>query len=208
MAKDSVGGKLETLRREQILGAATKVFAEKGFRAAKMQEVADRAGVSNGTVYNYFSSKDELLLALLEQLSERERRTEGMAELQAGNLEEVILRQLRGRFRALLEQRELWQVVLPEFIVNPELRRKGYNLIIGPTLELGEATFGALWGGGKPRGSQAAHTVRATAGSVLGVFVLILMGDEKTERESDAILATLARVFAAAFAGGADRASM
>lgn len=47
-----------------ILLAAEKVFAEKGFNGAKMSEVATLAGVSEGTVYEYFESKEDLLLSI------------------------------------------------------------------------------------------------------------------------------------------------
>jgi TetR/AcrR family transcriptional regulator, fatty acid metabolism regulator protein len=50
-----------TDRRRQILGAAVKVFAAKGFHAARVGDVAEEAGVAYGLVYHYFSSKDELL---------------------------------------------------------------------------------------------------------------------------------------------------
>jgi TetR/AcrR family fatty acid metabolism transcriptional regulator len=48
-------------RRRQILGAAVKVFAEKGFHAARVGDIAEEAGVAYGLVYHYFKSKDELL---------------------------------------------------------------------------------------------------------------------------------------------------
>jgi AcrR family transcriptional regulator len=51
----------ESDRRRQILGAAVKVFAAKGFHAARVGDVAEEAGVAYGLVYHYFSSKDELL---------------------------------------------------------------------------------------------------------------------------------------------------
>jgi AcrR family transcriptional regulator len=57
-------GKREQLRqerRQQILEAAFEVFTQKGFSAAKVSDVAARAGVSQGTVYWYFDSKEELL---------------------------------------------------------------------------------------------------------------------------------------------------
>jgi len=52
-------------RRRQILAAALAVFAEKGFNAANVSDVAARAGVSQGTIYWYFDSKDELLTQAL-----------------------------------------------------------------------------------------------------------------------------------------------
>lgn len=48
-------------RRRQILGAAVKVFAAKGFHAARVGDIAQEAGVAYGLVYHYFKSKDELL---------------------------------------------------------------------------------------------------------------------------------------------------
>lgn len=202
MTKDSVGQKLEEFRRQQILEAAAKVFAEKGFHAAKMQEVANTAGVSNGTVYNYYRSKDKVLLALLAQLSERERRSEQMAQLeQTGDIEAAFVQQLQRRFKALKEQKELWRVVLPELITNQSLREQGYQQIFGPIFELGEATFGGMSKKGKLKSLGASYMVRAIAGSVLGVFVLDLLGDDKTEQEADRILALLGRAFVAVFAG-------
>jgi AcrR family transcriptional regulator len=61
-------GKREQLREErrrQILEAALTVFSQKGFSAANVSDVAARAGVSQGTIYWYFDSKEELLTAAL-----------------------------------------------------------------------------------------------------------------------------------------------
>jgi TetR/AcrR family fatty acid metabolism transcriptional regulator len=51
----------QTDRRRQILAAAVKVFAAKGFHAARVGDIAEEAGVAYGLVYHYFKSKDELL---------------------------------------------------------------------------------------------------------------------------------------------------
>jgi AcrR family transcriptional regulator len=48
-------------RRQQILAAATRVFARKGFHACRVGDIAKEAGVAYGLMYHYFSSKDELL---------------------------------------------------------------------------------------------------------------------------------------------------
>lgn len=51
-------------RREAILDAAERVFGEKGAHAATMEDVAETATVSKGTLYLYFKSKDDLFVAL------------------------------------------------------------------------------------------------------------------------------------------------
>ncbi|GAB5522125.1 MAG: TetR/AcrR family transcriptional regulator [Rhodothermales bacterium] len=55
-------------RREAMLEAAAQVFAEHGFDNATLDEIALRAEFGKGTLYNYFSSKEELLLAVIERL--------------------------------------------------------------------------------------------------------------------------------------------
>lgn len=52
-------------RPQEIVTAAMEVFAERGFAAARLEEVAARAGVSKGTLYLYFPSKDELFKAVI-----------------------------------------------------------------------------------------------------------------------------------------------
>jgi TetR/AcrR family fatty acid metabolism transcriptional regulator len=54
-------------KRERILSAAERVFARRGFFAARVSEIAKDAGVADGTIYLYFKSKDDLLISLFEQ---------------------------------------------------------------------------------------------------------------------------------------------
>lgn len=67
--QDSPAGRRKRMsradREHQMLAVAEKVFAERGFRAASMEEIADRCGVSKPMLYEYFGSKDGLLLACL-----------------------------------------------------------------------------------------------------------------------------------------------
>ena len=53
--------------REDILAAASRVFAERGFHAASLDAIADEAGFSRGAVYYNFAGKDELFLELLDR---------------------------------------------------------------------------------------------------------------------------------------------
>ena len=57
-------------RREQLLASAQEVFVARGYHAAAMDEIAEKAGVSKPVLYQHFPSKLDLYLALLEQSSE------------------------------------------------------------------------------------------------------------------------------------------
>src|SRR5499427_3864176 len=54
-------------RRGQLLVAASEVFVDRGYHAAGMDEIADRAGVSKPVLYQHFPGKLELYLALLDE---------------------------------------------------------------------------------------------------------------------------------------------
>ena len=69
-------------KRQLILDAATRVFAERGFFAAQVADVARRAGIAAGTVYLYFKSKDDLLISLFDRTMQDAIR-EGRATLDA-----------------------------------------------------------------------------------------------------------------------------
>jgi AcrR family transcriptional regulator len=58
------------LFRNAILDAAEGVFAERGFHGARIQDIAERARIAVGTVYNHFAQKDDVLSALLDERTE------------------------------------------------------------------------------------------------------------------------------------------
>jgi AcrR family transcriptional regulator len=59
-------------RKSQIINAAEDVFTKKGFDEARMDDIAEETGLSKGTLYNYFKSKDDLIIAILDRIFQRE----------------------------------------------------------------------------------------------------------------------------------------
>ncbi len=68
-------------KREQIIDGAKRVFMRMGFDAASMNDVTREAGVSKGTIYVYFQSKEDLFAALMER--EKGRFTEELRDILA-----------------------------------------------------------------------------------------------------------------------------
>src|SRR5947209_20386256 len=56
------------IRRNQILDAATKVFVRQGFQHARMDDIVEESGLSKGTLYWYFKSKEDIINAILRRL--------------------------------------------------------------------------------------------------------------------------------------------
>ncbi len=75
-------------RKAQIINAAEDVFTQKGFNEARMDDIADKTGLSKGTLYLYFKSKDDLIIAILDRMFQREmKQMEGLdqADLSAAD---------------------------------------------------------------------------------------------------------------------------
>jgi len=85
-------------KRAAILRAAVDVFARRGYAAARMREVAECAGVADGTPYLYFKGKEALLIAILEEHAEafltRARRDTGRLSEPGNKLAAVVERHL------------------------------------------------------------------------------------------------------------------
>src|SRR5438552_14435395 len=118
--------------REKLLAAARKVFAQKGYRGAAVDDVAIEAGLTKGAVYAHFRTKEALFLALLRErgLSNLEEIERGLAETSADPRARNAM--LTERFTRDLDARE-WTILGLEFILHasrdPALRRelRGFN---------------------------------------------------------------------------------
>jgi AcrR family transcriptional regulator len=176
---DPIQQLLISARRTQILDAATTVFAEKGFHHATIKDIARQAGIADGTIYTYFTSKTEVLLAILNRLNET---TEREQQFEQGSEQDV-----RSFFRAYLQQRiallwpnaEVFRAVLPEMLVNAELRDLYYQQVLAPTFAIGEQFFQAQARHERLRGIDIPLTLRAIASTVLGLLLLQLLGDQQ-----------------------------
>ncbi|HWG86071.1 MAG TPA: TetR/AcrR family transcriptional regulator, partial [Deinococcales bacterium] len=149
-------------RRGQILQAALRVFASKGFQRSTTKDIAREAGVAEGTLYNHFPSKDAILLALLEDLI---GATSAVPAAQGGDLDGLLRRQLRlslGAFDGTAG--EVLGVVLAELLTNRELRESYAGPLLAPNYALAEAALAEHGSGG-----QHELTARAIPALFLGL---------------------------------------
>lgn len=79
-------------RDNNVMAAAIEVMSAKGYASTSIQDVADRVGVLKGSLYHYFSSKEELLYRILEESQEEMRAIElGIAELDLPPVEYLLM---------------------------------------------------------------------------------------------------------------------
>jgi AcrR family transcriptional regulator len=113
--------------RDEILSAALRVFARRGYAEASMDAIAAEAGYSKGALYWHFSGKEELLLTLLDERIDAPMR-ERFAMMASAPPEqdmtveatEAFGKQLDRQREALLLEREYWSLAIRD----PELRAR------------------------------------------------------------------------------------
>jgi AcrR family transcriptional regulator len=114
-------------RREQIAEAAMRVFAQKGFMRATNKDIAKEAGITTGLIYHYYSSKEELLRAIV-QLRSPSQLTRELSPQMLDMPTETLIRTLMLQMLAVVEGEQfvqLLRVFLPEAIHNPRLAALG-----------------------------------------------------------------------------------
>lgn len=88
---------------ERLRAVATELFAERGFAGASMSDLARRIGIRKPSLYNYFSSKEELFIELLESSLDSWREASLEALEEAGSFEERLFGHLRKTVEFTIE---------------------------------------------------------------------------------------------------------
>jgi AcrR family transcriptional regulator len=102
-------------RRDEILAIAAELFAERGFAATTVREIADAAGILSGSLYHHFDSKesmvDELVRGLLDRLGDAYRRIAATA----GDPPQMLRALVREAFAAIATERATVAVMVNEW---------------------------------------------------------------------------------------------
>ncbi|MFW6020170.1 MAG: TetR/AcrR family transcriptional regulator [Bacteroidales bacterium] len=111
--------KIRDNRKEAIVDAALELFATEGYHSASIAKIAKKVNISKGLVYNYFNSKEELLIKVVENATTDvykyfDLNNDGV--LQNTEMEEFI----NGTFQMLKEKIQFWRLYL-SFAFNPQI---------------------------------------------------------------------------------------
>ncbi len=182
-------------RRDQILSAAAQIFAERGYHRATIRQIAQRAGVADGTIYNYFENKSDLLFGLLDQLSQAETDESQFSGLTHTDFRKTFAILIEQRLRLYRSNIELFKAVLPEMLVDPELSQRYFQQNIAPTLIALEEHLAARANAGHIRPVDFRLTAQGMVALHTGLLILHLLGNQSLTVETadlaDAIVSIL-----------------
>ncbi len=165
-------------RRNQILDAAVSVNYEKSFQRTTNKQIASRAGVADGTIYNYFKNKDAILMAIVARVTEAEVREMHFTEAKQLDFRQFLAEYVRHRMTEVDTDFAALKVITAETMVNSELAQTINEQVYQPSFRIAEQFFDFLASQGEIPPGDSAVAARLFASPLLGLTLLRLMGDE------------------------------
>ncbi len=188
----------EEERRKDILKAAMVVFSQKGYHEAKMQEIAQQAGIANGTVYRYFPSKFILATEVIgatgasgfiESLEESRREELG--------IDQFLKKAAEKYFGNLEERLPLMRFRISEALSHSELGRQYYQKLLHRLISDFAGTIGQFQEKRQVREGDPFIYGHIFYGILFGFLYCqeLMLGKEITQIKIDKIIDSLVDVF-------------
>ena len=148
-------------RPKEILQAALAIFSERGFAAARLDDVAARAGITKGTIYVYFESKEELFIATVkEQCGPVFAHLTALMKAPQGPALDILRRHLVFAAEHMVDDprgRDIMRIMLAEGHRFPALTDAWYAEVLDPAIR----TIGAIVRYGVDRGEFREAPIQA-----------------------------------------------
>ncbi len=178
--------------RELLLEAAEKVFAEYGWEQASIVKITEAAGVSQGTFYRYFLSKQAVFEELVADLNRRVRKAMSEGAAKGTNRVEAERHGFEAFFRFTAEHPGLYRVIRQAEFASPSALHRHYERIAQGYVEALTEAIGA--------GEIASASPEVLAYALMGIGELIGMrwilwgeGEEMPEDVIDEMMKFIAR---------------
>jgi len=174
-------------RRQDILEAGLKLFSEKGYNGSTTAEIARAAGVAEGTIFRHFTTKKELLIAVLEP-----KVLEGLIQLDRQHKEDTPTEFfgcfLRNRLELIKENDSLIRLMFAEAQYHIEVREALFKGILGQGISIIRPWFEKGVDRGDFRDLPFLPTMQSFMGMVMfyGLFGNVFLGlsPERTIEEA------------------------
>lgn len=170
-------------RKTQIAEAAVKVFVKKGYEGSTTKEIAKKARVSEGTIFRYFKTKKDILLYVINLLTERVIAELNREIEECTDPKEALKMILRLHYRLIIKNYDMFKVVIYEIQFHKDLQENFYKKIVKSMLHMTEKTF-------REYKDDINVEPRAGAEALLGIFFGIMLvrnaikqADEYDEQE-------------------------
>ena len=174
----------KALRPIQILDAAFEEFVANGFAATRIEDIADRIGVTKGTIYVYFPTKEELFAAMIDHISV----PLGDLLRDSGDLKGTCVERLQSLLLLFYEKvsndrpsRELMRIVISEGSRFPQVIQAHHDKLIDPLLLLTQSLLDEGVAAGEFRNAPAALAPVIVAPIMSKMIEMLIFGHKRDD---------------------------
>lgn len=161
-------------RRTQILDAAATVFSRKGYERATTREIAAAADVSEGTLYNYFAAKRDLLIGVAQNYADEV--SAALTENNSDDIDILVAQRIANRFRHRQERR-LFMLFMQEAHLNQDVYQYYVQEALARIITNTERSIQQAIDAGKMRPVDPAIAARTISAAIMGFSVIFEFSD-------------------------------
>jgi len=165
------------------LEAAFAEFSRNGYATTTLEQIAERAGVTKGTIYVYFDNKEHLFISMVrEAMNEKLEAVQSMFETHAGSTADLLRAQFSFIYQHIVEdrrRREVVRMLIAEAARFPELADRYHHEILRPCLELLKQAIRRGVDRGEIRNSSIIDTPQVVIAPIALVDLWMMMFDDR-----------------------------
>lgn len=187
-----------TAKQSRIVEAAIEVFAEKGYAGSSTNEIAQRAGVAEGTIFRHYKTKKDLLLSIVTPAMVKLiapfllREFRGVLDTEYKSYDEFLRALIENRLQFLERNLSLFKIVLQEFPFHSDLQEQLQKVVFSQVKARVEKVIAKFQAEGKLVDLPTMTIIRLNVSAIMGYVLFrtfygsrdgVLWDDEK-EREA------------------------
>jgi AcrR family transcriptional regulator len=170
-------------RPQEILEAAFTEFSRNGYATTTLDRLAERAGVTKGTIYVYFENKEHLFISMVREITKGPLDTvHEMFETHKGSTAELLRAQFSFMYQHIVEdrrRREVVRMLIAEAPRFPELTDRYYDEILSPCLGLLKQAIQRGMDRGEFRNSSIIDSPQVVIAPIALVDMWMMMFDDR-----------------------------
>ncbi|WP_276352384.1 TetR/AcrR family transcriptional regulator [Cohnella caldifontis] len=171
-------GERMTEKQKRIFEAAVEVFAEKGYSAASTSEIAQRAGVAEGTIFRHYRTKKELLIAIVAPAMVRMlapfvlREFRDVFKTDYETIDQFLRAMIENRIEFLEKNKSFLRILLQELPFHPELQEQLRSVVFPQVKERIEKVIDRFREKGQLIELPSVTIIRLVASAAIGYVLM------------------------------------
>ncbi|QYR20039.1 TetR/AcrR family transcriptional regulator [Paenibacillus sp. sptzw28] len=184
-------GEKMTEKQSRIMKAAIEVFAEKGYAASSTNEIAQRAGVAEGTIFRHYKTKKDLLLSIVAPAMSKLiapfvlRGFDKVLDVDYDSYEELLRAMIENRIEFLRKHMAVFKILVQEIPFHPELQEQFRKNVLTKVMERLGKIVEKFQAEGKILSLPGTTVIRLTVSVIIGYVLTRTFYGEREDANWD-----------------------